>query len=155
MQLANGGTVPRFSKYSGVAEWSNCMFLWVNIGGKVRNEFENIFSDHGASISWFGGSRMTPESDALRRLLQLGRPPTLSRCSDSNNGNGDNDGGNDGSVYLFVREENCGYCCLGVVHAIGVDLTRHPVCVQWRLADYEQFKDKPHFRHLVSVANSG
>ncbi len=43
-------------RYSGVAEWANCVFLWVNIGGK--DGYHNAFSEEGRLMTWFGGSRM-------------------------------------------------------------------------------------------------
>ena len=55
--LANGGQLPRFSKYSGVLEWSNAVFLWVNVvdeGGSYKNEFLH----GGKTLVWFGGSRL-------------------------------------------------------------------------------------------------
>lgn len=32
MQMAHPKKMPKFSKYSGVVEWQNAIFLWVNIG---------------------------------------------------------------------------------------------------------------------------
>ncbi len=56
MQIANGGVLPSFSKYSGVLEWSNCIFLWVNLEG--ASGYDNNFSQDGRFVTWFGGSRM-------------------------------------------------------------------------------------------------
>lgn len=50
-------SAPKFNKYSGVAEWSNCMFLWVNIAAK-GGEYLNDFLDDGRFITWYGGSKM-------------------------------------------------------------------------------------------------
>jgi hypothetical protein len=62
MTLANGGIQPRFNKYSGVCEWNNCAFLWVNIskGGGVN--YNNQFNEKGRFITWFGGSKMAQDS---------------------------------------------------------------------------------------------
>jgi hypothetical protein len=30
--MAHPKKMPKFSKYSGVVEWQNAIFLWVNIG---------------------------------------------------------------------------------------------------------------------------
>lgn len=57
--IANGGCPPRFNKYSGVTEWANGLFLWVNVG--MDNEgggYHNTFLDGGQTIVWFGGSAM-------------------------------------------------------------------------------------------------
>jgi hypothetical protein len=56
---ANNGIAPRFSKYSGVLEWLNCTFLWVNLHCKSPGQYDNQFLDRGKEFVWFGGSRMT------------------------------------------------------------------------------------------------
>jgi hypothetical protein len=53
------GKPPRFNKYSGVVEWVNSIFLWVNVGCKIRGQFDNKFRSDGKIITWFGGSKMT------------------------------------------------------------------------------------------------
>lgn len=58
MALCNNGSVPRFSKYSGVVEWKNALFLWVNLGHD-KNQYPNTFSEQGKYITWFGGSKCT------------------------------------------------------------------------------------------------
>ena len=58
MAQLNGGLQPRFSKYSGVAEFKNCVILWVNIGKEI-SDYPNNFSNNGKNINWFGGSKMT------------------------------------------------------------------------------------------------
>jgi hypothetical protein len=55
---------PKFNKYSGVAEWQNSIFLWVNIGDNEDdndpdNIYVNSFDDAGRAMVWFGGNRMT------------------------------------------------------------------------------------------------
>jgi hypothetical protein len=57
MAAANGGKAPKFNKYSGVVEWRNALFIWVNIGFP-NNEYSNRFLDGGKLMTWFGGSRM-------------------------------------------------------------------------------------------------
>jgi hypothetical protein len=56
MQLSNFGKVPKFNKYPGVIEWANCLYLWVNIGGKTG--YVNNFSESGKYMMWYGGSKM-------------------------------------------------------------------------------------------------
>ena len=78
---ANNGIPPKFSKYSGVLEWKNCVFLWVNLGpglassngsgmddeigsvggrkGSVELTYDNTFLNEGRSFVWFGGNKMT------------------------------------------------------------------------------------------------
>ena len=59
MILANNGIQPKFSKYSGVCEWRNCVFLWVNIVKGKGINYGNTFNEKGRFITWFGGSKMT------------------------------------------------------------------------------------------------
>ena len=69
VSYSNNGTLPKFSKYSGVLEWSNCVYLWINLGatnGKTNAStsadqftYDNTFLAEGRSIVWFGGSKMT------------------------------------------------------------------------------------------------
>ena len=56
MVISNHGKAPRFNKYSGVIEWKNCLYLWVNIGGKTG--YTNTFSEEGRYMMWYGGSKM-------------------------------------------------------------------------------------------------
>jgi hypothetical protein len=65
MCLANNGTLPKFSKYSGVVQWNNSYFLWVNIfpsnvATSSSAVYENKFLESGQKMTWFGGSLMRP-----------------------------------------------------------------------------------------------
>lgn len=68
MSLANNGSVPKFSKYSGVVQWNNAYFLWVNIPPSRNSQsksseevsYPNEFLDNGKKMTWFGGSLMKP-----------------------------------------------------------------------------------------------
>ena len=59
MAAANNGVQPKFSKYSGVCEWNNCVFLWVNIMKQSCKGYNNTFNEHGRFMTWFGGSKMS------------------------------------------------------------------------------------------------
>ena len=73
--MANGGLVPKFSKYSGVVQWNNSYFLWVNILSsdlRTKNSNKNDrdgdfhpneFLEKGRKMTWFGGSSMRPGYD--------------------------------------------------------------------------------------------
>lgn len=58
--------VPAFSRLSGVTEWANSIFLWVNIGdadAEYNNEMRIIDQTHQedaaiCTLQWFAGSRM-------------------------------------------------------------------------------------------------
>jgi len=79
-----------FNKYSGVVEWRNAIFLWVNLIAGA--DYPNEFSESGRRLSWFGGSKMYEESPSVQRLLRAGAGETC---------------------LLFVRFEKESYVCLG------------------------------------------
>lgn len=56
MIMSNNGKAPKFNKYPGVLEWKNCLYLWVNVGGKTG--YTNTFSEGGRYMMWYGGSKM-------------------------------------------------------------------------------------------------
>ncbi len=69
-----------FNKYSGVLEWKNALFLWVNLtsnGSTICNKsnnqanLRNDFFDNGRFITWFGGSKMDEETPAIQRLIEV------------------------------------------------------------------------------------
>lgn len=114
------GTAPKFSKYSGVVEWKNCVFLWVNIG-VPGGEYNNSFSEGGKYITWFGGSRMHADTPVTKRLLK---------------------GGGSETVLLWVRLEKEPYTCLGPVKVVESDIGVHPITIKWELLLYEPLKAK-------------
>lgn len=67
MAAANHGSAPKFSKYSGVCEWNNCVFLWVNVMKKVGAGYGNTFNEEGRFMTWFGGSKMSSGQTSSRK----------------------------------------------------------------------------------------
>jgi hypothetical protein len=119
---------PRFNKYAGVAEFLNCLYLWVNISSSAasNNEsyrYENSFLNNGRAMQWFGGSKMTAESRLARRLLSM-----------------------DAVVLLFVRVDAGNYISLGRVRPRSCDVSLEPLAVTWELIDYEALRDSTHFQ---------
>jgi len=127
MAASNKGAVPKFSKYSGVAEWKNCIFLWVNIGG---SGYANTFSEQGRLMTWFGGSRMHAESDVTKRLLKAG-------------GEGE-------CAVLFVRLEGEPYACLGRCRPKNSDVSKQPITILWELLDFDKIKASSNFKRILS-----
>lgn len=72
MAVANNGVQPKFSKYSGVCEWNNCVFLWVNIMKQSCKGYNNTFNEQGRFMTWFGGSKMSAGQASLRLSAGLG-----------------------------------------------------------------------------------
>jgi len=58
---ASAGRTVRFNKYSGALAWSNCTYLWINLGG------DNEFVDD--TVTWYGGARMHGLTPVIQQLL--------------------------------------------------------------------------------------
>ena len=117
--------VPRFNKYPGAVEWSNCVFLWVNIA--IGSQYTNAFSAEGRHMMWYGGSKMHKgehavmhynvsqmlshapicrllDSKVIKRLVAMAAP--VADGVDVLPSSGD-------CCLLFVRFEGAPYACLG------------------------------------------
>ena len=151
MSLANDNKLPRFSKYSGVAEWNNCVFLWVNIFiNKNLNQCNNNFTENGKYIDWYGGSKMSAgkfhsfiqnssfkfnyafyfiESEITKRLLNENE-----------------------TIILFIRIENRNYSCLGRLKHISSDINMFPISFKWELLDYLNIKTKQYFQEILKIS---
>lgn len=119
---------PKFSKYSGVVEWSNCIYLWVNIANE-NCDYPNEMREDGKLISWFGGSRMHSDT------------PVVSRLTNPNKKGKD-------KVLLFVRFDKESYTCLGEVIPKQCFLDTHPISCVWELKNYEEIKDLEYFSRV-------
>jgi len=136
MAEANGGKVPRFNKYSGFVEWSDCIFLWVNLGEDGgESSYSNIFSEGGRHITWFGGSRVYEDSEITKRLLAYGNPQKDPKHPES--------------IVLFVRLRGESYCCLGRLEHREYNLTKHPIAFTWVLRDFDTLKEKRDFLDIL------
>jgi hypothetical protein len=137
MAASNGGTCPKFSKYSGVVEWKNCVYLWVNIGSSKPGEHVNVFSEGGKFMTWFGGSRMHADSHVVQRML----PPTTGSKAAAND-----------TVLLLVRLEGEPYRCLGPVRAAEHNVTAHPIFIKWELMMFSELQNVKPFQALLQCA---
>lgn len=136
MQIANGGSsIPSFSKYSGVAEWRNAIFLWVNIGSET-SEYPNVFTSEGRCITWYGGSQMRSDSRVVERLV-------ASSSGSSNSGSE--------SILLFARLPGQSYVCLGQLSISTFDLETHPVMFVWTLKQFDDVRQSVEFQALLSA----
>jgi hypothetical protein len=93
MQLSSSsGVCPSFNRMSGITEWANCVFLFVNVGG---SDYENLLyfsrssaprvedlaaDDCGAAcavMTWFAQPRQDGSTPVLLRLQSSDAHPTL------------------------------------------------------------------------------
>jgi hypothetical protein len=63
---------PSFNKYSGIVEWKNCVFLFVNIDS---NNYKNQFKE--GVMTWFGQPSQTFDSPVIQRMLNPQTPILL------------------------------------------------------------------------------
>jgi hypothetical protein len=145
MAEANSGTLPKFSKYSGVAEWRNCVFLWVNIfdptNGGGEGIYPNEFYEGGRHMSWFGGSRMTEHSEVVQRLVRAGSKDGSSVTHVV-----------DDQIILFVRLEGENYSCFGRLKIVSCELERSPVKFVWELLDFDRLKNEEQMKRVLKTS---
>ena len=63
MELASRTTssiTPTFSRMSGIQEWQNCIFVFVNVYG---DDYKNVFLNDGERITWFAQPRQSEGKD--------------------------------------------------------------------------------------------
>ena len=126
-RLAN--TKLSFNKYCGVQEWSNCVFLWVNL---ATADSPNDFLLNGRQITWFGGSRMHDESPVIHKLIQYGQEAMIKK--------------DDSKIILWCRRyqtENkkfTPYVCLGRLGYESHIPGSSPLSFVWNLLDYDGLK---------------
>jgi hypothetical protein len=64
---ANRAVRPTFSRMSGIQQWANAVFLFVNVGG--ASGFDNVFLDGGRRVTWFAQATQTEVSPVILRLI--------------------------------------------------------------------------------------
>ena len=76
--------LPKFNKFSGILQWQNCLFLWINIERKYSDSLEGVsrsncslydnkfevISDSNCNLTWFGNSLMDMDSVLTKLILQ-------------------------------------------------------------------------------------
>lgn len=123
-------------RYSGVLEWRNAVVLWVNADG---GQYDNLFLEGGRHMTWFAGSRCTPETPVVQRLLRGAADKEEEGAEEKE----------EEQILLFCRNNGEPYVFLGRVGVVEYELRRHPIKVIWRLADFDAVRDQPDF-HEVS-----
>ena len=62
------GQQPKFSKYTGAAEYRNAMVLFVNVDAPGGGQFPNQFLDGGRRMTWYASSTKHEQSNDVLRL---------------------------------------------------------------------------------------
>jgi hypothetical protein len=124
-----GGSRLSFNKYSGVQEWHDCIFLWVNLGAK-GGTIVNEFLEGGKKITWFGGSRMVDDSPVVEKLIRWGKEATDSSSK----------------IVLWCRQFDSDqnrfhpYVCLGRLSYDSHKPGSYPLTFVWSLLDAERMQ---------------
>ena len=63
-------TNPKFSKMSGIQEWRNVVTLFVNVGDKHGDSYENVFTHCGGRITWFAQPRQGEDTPVIQRIAR-------------------------------------------------------------------------------------
>ena len=148
-----GGTKLSFNKYSGVQEWKNCVYLWVNLN---TADSPNDFLDNGRQITWFGGSKMHDQSPAILSLLRLGKKKSSDECKTTTTmttTSGSVMSSETSNVALWCRRYTpqtktfTPYVCFGRLGYRSHNRESRPLAFVWDLLDYDGLKF--HQNHVV------
>jgi hypothetical protein len=146
-----------FNKYSGVQEWDNCIFLWINRGAPQSDAVVNEFSKDTRCVTWFGGSRLHNHSPVVQKLCQTSSSSTSSFTSDTlSTTDGTKQENKDMSTINTIAPHEGGwpvvlwsrtyqpnqktfgpYTCLGRLHYVSHDPQSHPLAFVFKLIDYD------------------
>ena len=144
-ELSETRALPRFSKYSGVVEWRNCVVLWVNVGGK---DYTNLFLEGGRRMTWFAGSKHHMETPVIKRLLATrrssaakekasgGKAPASAAVATAAAGVAQEAEKGD-QILLMCRVQPGPYVFMGRVSYDSHDASRFPLQFTWRLDDFD------------------
>ena len=55
---------------SGIQEWKNCVALYVNVGDKHGNAYDNVFTRAGSRITWFAQPRQDEDSPVIKSIMK-------------------------------------------------------------------------------------
>lgn len=126
---------PTFSRMSGIQEWHNCIYLFVNVYG---DGYKNVLLKEGQEITWFAQPRHWEGTPVVQRLIN-------------------SQGGllEDGThleptpVALFCRRLDKPFVYCGTLTYLGHDPDRIPIRFVWQLDHFEQLTQSAHFRALI------
>ena len=147
---ANGkSAIPKFNKFSGILQWKNCLFLWINVerkytagsiignagnGNSYDNEFD-VISDTQCNLTWYGNNRMKLDSDLTKLIMKNKVDPISSK------------------VLLFVRIVGENYAPFGLVQCLKYDIVNTPEGEQlkftFQLMQFESIYCKQYVRSIL------
>jgi len=150
---------PKFSKMSGIQEWANCVALYVNVGDKHGNTYNNVFTHAGSRITWFAQPRQNEDTPVIRSIVATANmeeesvEDTRERANTEEGVQGIK--GKDWPLHLFCRMEGCEYVYCGRLKMIDYQPSKHPMKFTMRLVDAPLLRGSEHFLGLVDLADAG
>jgi len=150
-------SAPKFSKMSGIQEWKNCVALYVNVGDKHGDTYDNVFTHAGSRITWFAQSRQCEDTPVIQRIIKTAAleeesvEDALLRSED-----GDEAAPKyvDWPLHLFCRMEGCEYVYCGRLKMVSFEPNRLPMKFIMRLVDAPLLRGSEHFLGLVELADA-
>ena len=148
---------PKFSKMSGIQEWRNCVALYVNVGDKHGNAYDNVFTRAGSRITWFAQPRQDEDSPVIKSIMKtatLDEESVEDAMIRAENGDEAAPKHVDWPLHLFCRMEGCEYVYCGRLKMLDVDTKKRPMKFTMRLVDAPLLRGSEHFLGLVELADA-
>ena len=143
---------PKFSKYSGIQEWENCISLFVNVDS---SNYDNVWSNKGANMTWFAQQHQTVETRVIRRMLESCQDETIFEQNDETDDNAtylksciENEM-KQTPILLFIRNVGEAYVFCGAVKAFKVFLFEQPIRFIWNLNDWDTLQTKADYIEVI------
>mmetsp|Transcript_30349 Transcript_30349/g.48330 ORF Transcript_30349/g.48330 Transcript_30349/m.48330 type:complete len:293 (+) Transcript_30349:4232-5110(+) len=131
---ALGTQKPRFSKYSGIQQFKNCIVLFVNASPfDNRATYNNMFikQPNGKLVmSWFAQSRQKTDTPVI---MQMQRPET--------------------KVFLMLRIPAQAYVCCGKLTMFDFDCKQQPLKFQWTLNETDILLESGAFGEIMKYSS--
>jgi hypothetical protein len=165
---------PRFSKYSGIQEWKNCVCLFANVGDKNGNSYDNVFTHAGGQVSWFAQPTQHEETPVIARILETAHekhdatqdataPEGLGSIAGEEEGEEDAGGTTEHPkkknravwpLHFFARMEGCEYVYCGRLRVLEHFPNKTPMKFLFRLLDAPMLRHSDDFLGLVDLADA-
>ena len=147
---------PKFSKMSGIQEWKNCVALYVNVGDKNGNTYDNVFTRAGSQITWFAQPRQNEESPVIQSIVAT-RAMSEESVEDAWRRAEEDETApkfEDWPLHLFCRMEGCAYVYCGRLKMVDYQPHKQPMKFNMRLIDAPLLRTSEHFLGLVDLADA-
>lgn len=126
------GNKPTFSRMSGIQEWQNCVYLFVNVYG---DGYKNVLLENG-EMTWFAQPSQWEGTPVVQRLIN------------SMGGILDDDVVEPTAVCLFCRAFEKPFVYCGTLSYVAHDPHRLPIRFVFKIDNFPILSSKPAFKHI-------